>query len=1173
MRIVLDLQACQGESRFRGIGRYSLSLAIEMVKEILNNKYEVFILLNKNYKDSITEIRKTFEHLILDEYFIEFGVEVDTAYQLPDTKENYAVSVADLKKKVEALNPDIYYISEPFGGFLDNVVVSLDGFDKRILVVATIYDLIPYVYRDPYLLNEQYKKFYLDRFERLNNTNMLLAISEHSKIEAIKYLNIKDNQVVNISAAVDDRFQVVDVSQNEKNVLLSKFNITKEFVLYVPGGFDPRKNFDRLVQAYSQIPKDVRVQHQLVIGSKIMPDMREHLTNLQKSLKLDEDEIVLTSYLDDKELIQMYNLCKVYVFPSICEGFGLPVLEAMSCGAPVIGSNVTSLPEVIGNPDALFDPYNVSSIKELLQKTLSDDKFRDYIQKETLKNAHNFCWNKSAQLAIDFFEKKHQKRNYIYVDVSEVIHSKAHTGVQRVVKSYLQELIENPPKDYIIEPVYSKVNEGKYYYAKSYRNDFLGLETFEEEKTEIDLNQGDIFFALDMQHAVQTSNRAYFEYIQTIGVKVYFLVHDLLPITLEEYFNNPHLKKLHEDLLSLIAITDGAICVSETTANEYRRWILENKIVTKNTMKIVSIPNGCDIDTIVSTKGIPENVDAILSKIKSNPTFLTVGTVEPRKAQKQVFDGFKRLWEENINVNLVIVGRAGWKTKDFINELKEYNKNEDRFFWFDDISDEFLSLIYKSSTCLIAASIDEGFGLPLIEASKYKLPIIARDIPIFREVAKEFAFYFVGLEDTDVSNAVKKWLNLYQNKSYPKSDNLPFSDWQESSKLLKEFLVGDTKKNKLFLDISELVQRDAKSGIQRVVRSILKELIENKLDDYIVEPIYSNNGDGYFYAREFIAKFIDEEISVQDTRIEYSEDDIFVGLDLNHAVVINNQNYYKEMENAGVSIYFVVYDLLPILAKKYFPEGVEDAHKRWVDVISSYSGVICISNTVADEFSKWIQEHNKENFLKCKVKWFHLGADISNSLPTTGLSEDYKEVIVKIKSKLSFLMVGTLEPRKGYDYVIEEFERIWEKGIDINLVIVGKNGWNVEKLVDKIKNHPEYYKRLIWLESISDEYLENVYKSSTALIAASYGEGFGLPLIEAAQKNIPIIARDIPVFREVAGEHAFYFDNVNKIGILEGKIQEWIELYKQNDHPKSDDMPWFSWQESTESLLKLLNII
>ena len=168
------------------------------------------------------------------------------------------------------------------------------------------------------------------------------------------------------------------------------------------------------------------------------------------------------------------------------------------------------------------------------------------------------------------------------------------------------------------------------------------------------------------------------------------------------------------------------------------------------------------------------------------------------------------------------------------------------------------------------------------------------------------------------------------------------------------------------------------------------------------------------------------------------------------------------------------------------------------------------------------------------------------------------------------MIVGTLEARKGQMQTLLAFEELWSSNIDTILVIVGKQGWLVEKLVEKIENHPELGERLFWLNGISDNYLEKLYSVCSCLIAPSEGEGFGLPLIEAAQHNMPIIARDMLVFKEVAKDYAFYFKDSKEPQVIASSIKEWIELYHSDNHPKSDNMPWLTWRESSDNLLVLL---
>ena len=121
----------------------------------------------------------------------------------------------------------------------------------------------------------------------------------------------------------------------------------------------------------------------------------------------------------------------------------------------------------------------------------------------------------------------------------------------------------------------------------------------------------------------------------------------------------------------------------------------------------------------------------------------------------------------------------------------------------------------------------------------------------------------------------------------------------------------------------------------------------------------------------------------------------------------------------------------------------------------------------------------------------------------------------------------------------------------------------------RLRKHKESGKRLFWLEGISDEYLDKIYAASTCLIAASEGEGFGLPLIEAAQHKLPIIARDIPVFREVAGDHAYYFNGLDPL-VLADALKHWLTLRAENKAPQSDDMPWLTWNQSARQLLDTL---
>jgi glycosyltransferase involved in cell wall biosynthesis len=178
-------------------------------------------------------------------------------------------------------------------------------------------------------------------------------------------------------------------------------------------------------------------------------------------------------------------------------------------------------------------------------------------------------------------------------------------------------------------------------------------------------------------------------------------------------------------------------------------------------------------------------------------------------------------------------------------------------------------------------------------------------------------------------------------------------------------------------------------------------------------------------------------------------------------------------------------------------------------------------------------------------------------------------VLQELTHRQTFLLVGTVEPRKGQAQALDTFELLWKQGIDANLVIIGKQGWRVETLADRSRRHPELNKRLFWLEGISDEYLEKIYAASACLIAASEGEGFGLPLIEAARHRLPIIARDLPVFREVAGEHAYYFTGTSPRALADA-VLDWLALNVEGKAPSSEGLPWLTWAGSTRQLMEVV---
>lgn len=1217
MRIVIDMQGAQTESRFRGIGRYTLSFAQAVVRN--RGQHEIILALNGLFPETIEPIRAAFDGLLPQENIRVWHAPGPVREEHPGNDTRRQIAELIRESFLASLQPDVIHICSLFEGYVDDAITSIGQFDQRTPVSVTLYDLIPLLNPDQYLRpNPRYAQYYERKIKSLIKASVMLAISEFSRQEGLTVLGkLSRPNIVTVSTAIDDHFRLLDINADTKQRLQQKFQIHRPFLLYT-GGCDERKNLMRLIQAYAMLPVALRQTHQLVLAGHMHDGEILSLKHCAKISGLQADELVFTNYVTDEELVQLYNICKLFVFPSWHEGFGLPVLEAMACGAPVIGANTSSVPEVIGLSEALFDPFDTTAMSAVMQRALVDIDFQNRLRKHGLQRVKLFSWDATAKRAIAAWEalgvlptnsyldrtlnyslllgtiaqqiKKEDESHLIalssclainqqagierqlLLDISELCQRDAATGVQRVVRSYLKWLLQSPPPGFRVEPVYATLDEG-YRYARRYTMRFLGLCDDEVADTPIRWQRGDLFFGLDMQHHVQLAHRAFYHQLRQDGVIVKFLVHDLLPIQLPEFFKDSKIKELHEKWLTMIAETDGVICVSRATSEVFAQWIADVNVVLYPTFQNTWVHNGGDIESSVPSRGLPPDAAETLDVIRTRPTFLCVATLEPRKGQQQILDAMEDLWMQGIDANLVLVGQQGWKIESLVDKIRCHPEHGKRLFWLQGISDEYLEQIYLASTCLVAASINEGFGLPLIEAARHGLPIVARDIPVFREVAGDAAFYFSGNTAVELAQALIAWLDLHRQGKHPKSTGMQWSTWQQSAEKLKNALVRhDYRRRQLLVDISELVQRDAKTGIQRVVRSILKQWLMNPPACYRVEPIYATLDHGYRYARQFVSRFLGNlDETLRDDPIDYAPGDVFFGLDLQPLVQTAQREFYQELRRQGIRVEFMLYDLLCIEFPQYFPRGATEGFQRWLDVVAENDGVVCISKTVANKFSTWLKEKNKNHLRPFNINWSHIAADIDDSTPSYGVPADAEIVLNQLHNRDSFLMVGTLEPRKGHMQVLAAFEQLWQVGTDINLVIVGKVGWMVESLIQRLRNHPELNKRLFWLEGISDEYLEKVYAASTCLIAASYDEGFGLPLIEAAQHKLPIIARDIPVFREVAEGYAYYFNAEDPEGLAQA-ITDWLELYRSQKHPRSDDMKWLTWKESASQLLSVLGL-
>ncbi len=408
MRIVMDMQGAQTGSRFRGIGRYTVALAKAMIRH--RGEHDMVLLLNGLLEDSVAEVRSAFEGLLPPDSILTWTAPDPVHPSDPHNQGREELAKLLRETMIASLQPDMVWISSFFEGYTDNAVASIRQLDAHTPVCTIAYDFIPLLYPDQYLDHDPaYARYYRDKVEQLRQADLLLAISESSRSEAIAQLAVGPDRVVNIAAACDPCFRPMADRPQGLNSLPPHWGVTRGFVLYT-GGTDERKNLARLIQAFAAMPHALRHQHQLLFAGKLSPAQQGELLSTARQHGLTPDALCFTGYVSDEELVLAYNLCQLFVFPSWHEGFGLPPLEAMACGAPVIAANTSSLPEVVGWDAALFDPFDVDAISRKMAQALSDADFRSRLISHARRQAQAFSWDASAQVAISAMAALHRQR-------------------------------------------------------------------------------------------------------------------------------------------------------------------------------------------------------------------------------------------------------------------------------------------------------------------------------------------------------------------------------------------------------------------------------------------------------------------------------------------------------------------------------------------------------------------------------------------------------------------------------------------------------------------------------------------------------------------------------------------------------------------------------------------
>jgi len=1249
MRIVLDLQGAQSESRFRGIGRYTLSLGQAIARNC--GKHEILVALNGQLPDAVEAIRAAFEDCLPQKNIHVWRAPGPLRESAPGNDWRREVAERIREAFLASLRPDVVHVSSLFEGYVDDAATSVGVFSPRMPTAITFYDLIPLRNPDDYLKpNPVYERHYRRKIEHLKRAHLWLAISESAKLEACHSLGLDPSEVVSISSACDSSFRPLTLCEAECRRVRSRFGITQPFVLYC-GGADRRKNLTRLVSAYAQLPKALRDGHQLVLAGKISEGEAATLRQTAQSSGVRDGRLVLAGYVTNSELVKLYNLCTAFVLPSIHEGFGLPALEAMSCGAAVIGANTTSVPEVVNRLDALFDPYDETSIMRKLAQVLGDSAFRTQLAIHGLEQAGRFSWDESARRALAAFARLCPARESSSARLQQVVSRPKLAFVSPLppertgIADYSAELLPELARHYDIEVVVAQELVGDDWVSANcpIRNaQWLRANAYRVDRVLYQMGNSPFHrYMLDLVQEVPGTVVLHDFFLS--GLIAYLEEHLQVKWAWTQHLYEAHgyssvreryragcpsdIKKKYPVNLQVLQYAQGVIVHSEYARRQAREWYGADMPSDWVVIPLLrKAPGDFDRDEVRAALGFDKHDFVVCSFGFLDPTKLNHrllrAWMDSRLSRNSrcvlAFVGEnhggeygarlrKSIHDSGLDNRIRITGWADMPTfrnylaaADMAVQLRTLSRGETSASVLDCMNYALPTIVNAhGSTADLSADLvrmlpDAFEDHQLVEAlenlwkdgtTRSTLGRRAQQTILTQHAPDVCARQYVAAIERFHHEAEHGLHALLGEIAEIIDHRDTDAECRRIAQAVAQSLPLQKPCRQFLLDISATVRTDLKTGIERVALAVVRALLLSPPAGYRVEPVYLSKEGGawhYRYARRYTLGLLEcPADALTDETVDVRSGDVLVGLDLSGDILVGADaaGLFTQLRDAGVAVYFVVFDLLPVRMPRFFPPGADEIHARWLQSVVKCDGAICISRAVAADLKSWIEDSGLQRLRLFGIGSFDLGADLEASARTCGLPSGAELLLEKMKARPSFLMVGTIEPRKGHLQTLDAFTQLWSEGVDANLVIVGKEGWKglpekarrtIPKTVHRLRGHPELGKRLFWLEDVGDECLEKLYIASTCLIAASEGEGFGLPLIEAGRHGVPVLARDIPVFREVAGEFALFFRDEDGAD-LAATLRAWLMAPGRNTRlGKSKPKALTTWKHSADSLVSVV---
>lgn len=380
---------------------------------------------------------------------------------------------------------------------------------------------------------------------------------------------------------------------------------------------------------------------------------------------------------------------------------------------------------------------------------------------------------------------------------------------------------------------------------------------------------------------------------------------------------------------------------------------------------------------------------------------------------------------------------------------------------------------------------------------------------------------------------------------------------------------------KIYIDISVLTLATFVTGIQRVTREIGVRLIEKEQDNIILLHYNAKQNVYYRIDNKLFCQYYLQGKGVKNKMItkqkvpleEICEGTVFFDLDAAWMCRVKRSYLLPILKNQGAKIVAHIYDIISITHPQYcLQRGVYNfmdfigAHLQYADEI------IVNAQATVDELQR-LADRICLKLPNCHV--IPLGADFGKKESVSDRQVP-KYLADAVNERPYILMVGTIEPRKNHKLLLEAFEK-GLKDMGYNIILAGYMGWNMEEFAEKLHAHPDFKKRIFHLEGLGDKEIDYLYQHAKFLVFCSYTEGFGLPLIESIMRGTPVIASDIPVSREVAGDYCAYFEQDNAAALCDR-----VKVYTEDENKyrqwkmRLAEYKAVGWEEACEKVWKVI---